>query len=109
MKTIAICHLRGRVAPRCDFTEEFLIVTFNNEGSIIEKKVLIAATLKPSELAKQLSHQYVEVLICGGVKEDWQEILRKNNIQVIDNVIGDVEKVFIRYTEDKLRPGNTIF
>jgi len=104
---IAVCQLNNRVAPRFDQCPELLLVTMDDPGAVKEKKVFPIATLKPKEVADLLGSLDVKTLICGGVKEDYQKALKKHNIQIIDNVIGDVEDVLTRYIKGSLYRGNT--
>jgi predicted Fe-Mo cluster-binding NifX family protein len=104
---IAVCQLNDRVAPRLDQCPELVLVTMVDPGAVKEKKVFPITTLKPREVADLLSRLQVKTLICGGVREDYQQALKKLDIQLIDNVIGDVEDVLMRYVEGKLSRGNT--
>jgi len=63
--------------------------------------------LKPKEVIELLGHLQLTTVICGGVKEDSQEALKRVKIQFIDNVIGNVDDILIRYLEGKLKRGNT--
>lgn len=104
---IAVCQLNDRVAPRIDQCPELVLVTIDDPEAVREKKVFPIATLKPKEVADLLHRLNVKALICGGLKEDYQQALKKLDIQLIDNVIGDVEDVLTRYLEGRLYRGNT--
>jgi predicted Fe-Mo cluster-binding NifX family protein len=104
---IGVCQLNDRVAPRLDQCPELLLVTAEVPGAVKEKRVFPIATLKPREMADLLERLQVKTLICGGVREDYQQALKKLDIQLIDNVIGDVEDVLARYFKGKLNRGNT--
>lgn len=109
MEKVAICHLNGRVAPRYDLTDEFVIVTIrHNEKEIVDKKVTGIVALQTSELAEQLHNLNVTVLICGGVRVALQNTLKKNGILLIDNVIGNVDDVLTWYMEGRLSPGDVV-
>jgi len=108
MKTIAICHLKGRVAPRYDNTNEFLVVTVNERNDIVAEKIFTVAAVKPAEFADELHRLKVNVLICGGVQEDWQTVLRRNDILLIDNVIGNIDDILERYLQNQLRRGEVV-
>ncbi len=108
MKKIAVCQLNGRVSPRFNHSAELLMVTVNHFRKIKERRVISTATLNPSELAALLVLNQVEILICGGVRKDCQQILRKRSIQLIDNVIGNVDDVLLSCIEGRLQPGDVI-
>jgi predicted Fe-Mo cluster-binding NifX family protein len=104
---IAVCQVDDRVAPRIDQCPELLLVAVEDPRAVKRKKVFPIAALKPKEIANLLSRLEVKTLICGGVREDYQKALKKLDIQLIDNVIGDVEDVLTRYIEGTLHRGNT--
>lgn len=108
METIAVCHLNGRVAPRYDHTDEFLIVTIRDGKEIVKKKIAGIVVMQSSDLAAQLHSFNVTVLICGGVPVALQNSLRKNGILLIDNVIGNVDDVLAWYMEGNLSPGDVV-
>jgi predicted Fe-Mo cluster-binding NifX family protein len=104
---VAVCQLNERVAPRFDQCPEIVLVTIDASGGFKERKVLPVGTLKPREVADLLTRLQVRTVICGGVKEDSQQALKKCDIELIDNVIGNVEDILRRYSEGKLNRGNT--
>lgn len=108
MEKIAICHLNGRVAPRYDRTDEFLLVTIRDGKEIVKKKIAGVVAMQSSDLAAQLHIFNVTVLICGGVPVALQNTLRKNGILLIDNVIGNVDDVLAGYMNGHLSPGDVV-
>jgi predicted Fe-Mo cluster-binding NifX family protein len=106
-ESIAVCKLKDRVAPRYDRCPEIVLATINDAGVVETKKVISTGALKPHEVATLLSRNQVTTLICGGVKEQGQKDLKRYNIRLVDNVIGNVEEVLSLYVEGKLRSGNT--
>jgi predicted Fe-Mo cluster-binding NifX family protein len=105
---LAVCQLNNRIAPRFDQCPELVLVTLDPRGTVKEKKVLPIVNLKPQEVADLLSRLDVKTLICGGVKEDSQQALKRFNIVLIDNIIGNVEDVLMLYSKGKLSRGNTV-
>jgi predicted Fe-Mo cluster-binding NifX family protein len=104
---VAVFQLHERVAPRFDKCPELVTATVESAGAVKEKKILPIDALKPMEVADLLGRLEVKTLICGGVKEDFQQALKKLDIELIDNVIGDVEDILRRYSKGKLRRGIT--
>jgi len=84
------------------------MVTVDNSGLIQKRQVIFTATLNPGDLAALLALHQIEILICGGVRKDCQQILQKNNIELIDNVIGNVDDVIRLYRKGKLRRGHIV-
>jgi hypothetical protein len=108
MRKIAICQLKGRVAPRYNHSTEIIVFTINNRKTIEERWVIPISDMEPADLTALLSRMSIEVVICGGTPFDCQELLRKHNVPFIDNVIGDVDAVFHRYIAGKLNHGDIV-
>jgi len=108
MRKIAICQLKGRVAPRYNHSTEIVVFTLNNRKTIEERWAIPVGDMESADLTVLLSRMSVEVVICGGATVDCQELLRKHNVPFIDNVIGDVDTVFHRYIEGKLNHGDIV-
>lgn len=108
MKKIAVCQFNGRVSPRFNHSAEVVMVTMDHSGFIEKRQVIFTATLNPIDLAALLVLHQIETLICGGVRKDCQQILQKNNIELIDNVIGNVDDVLRLYREGNLRGGDVV-
>jgi predicted Fe-Mo cluster-binding NifX family protein len=106
-ESIAICQLKDRVAPRFDQCPEILLATINDTGVIQEKKIIATEALRPREIVPLLKRHQVSTIICGGVKEAGQKDLKRYNIRLLDNIIGDVDDVLALYIQGKLRSGNT--
>ena len=104
---IAICQLKERISPRFDRSAEIATVIIGN-GLILEKKVVALSILEPDELTEFLAGLGVEAVICGGIKEDCQRMLKQKNIRLIDNVIGNVDVVLNRFIKGELRSGDIV-
>jgi len=98
----AVCCLNGRVSPLVKYSREVVVVSVGRRGQKITKKIP-AIPLKPSELIDLLKSMKVSLLVCGGIKEECQQLLRSNNIEFIENVIGNVDDVVKSYLDGKLR------
>ena len=108
MRRIAICQLKGRVAPRYNHSAEIVIFALNNIKTIEERWVIPIGDMEPADLTALLSRMSVEMVICGGAPVDCQELLRKHSVPFIDNIIGNVDAVFHRYIEGKLNCGDIV-
>jgi len=105
---IALCQLHDRVAPRFDQCAEIILISMGDDGTVTDKKVLPITPLKLMEVGRLLTRLKTRALICGGIKQDCQEAFRRANIEVIDNVIGNVEPVVMRYMRGQLNRGDII-
>jgi predicted Fe-Mo cluster-binding NifX family protein len=108
MKKVAVCQLKGRIAPRYDFATEFAVFAIDGDGRIVERWTVHASDMNSAEQTVMLGRLGVELVICGGAKKECQCHLQEHNIRFIDNVIGNVEDVIARYLEGALRRGDVI-
>jgi len=98
----AVCCLNGRVSPLVKYSREVVVVSVGRRGQKRIKKIP-AVSLKPPELIDLLKNMKVGLLICGGIKEECQQVLRSNNIEFIENVIGNIDDVVKSCLNGKLR------
>ncbi|HNU74767.1 MAG TPA: NifB/NifX family molybdenum-iron cluster-binding protein [Candidatus Hydrogenedentes bacterium] len=108
MKKIAVCELNGRIAPLYDTTSEFAIFSIDERGRILERWTMNVGGMTSAEQTAMLGRLGVEVVICGGAKQECQCHLREHHIRFFDNVIGNVADVLARYLEGTLRSGEVI-
>jgi predicted Fe-Mo cluster-binding NifX family protein len=104
---IAICQFKGRISPRYNHSAEIATVIIE-DGVIPEKKVVAVSIMEPAELTEFLAGLGVEIVICGGIKEECQRMLKQKNIRLIDNVIGNVDAVLDRFIKGELRSGDIV-
>ncbi len=94
---IAICSLNKRVSPLIHHTKEIYVVSFKRKKRPEIQTIHMSSRLTPSILMDILKNQNAKALICGGIKEEFREALKDNNIECIDNVIGDIDDVIKTY------------
>jgi len=54
-----------------------------------------------------LKDKKVKILICGGIKEEYSQLLEKNNIKIIKNVIDDIDNVVRMYLDGDIQSMDT--
>jgi predicted Fe-Mo cluster-binding NifX family protein len=59
----------------------------------------------PEEIPELLSKEGVELVICGGMNDCFQELFQERGIGVIWGIIGDVEDVLTAYQANQLVAG----
>jgi len=104
---IAICQLKGRISPRYNHSAEIAMVIIS-DGRILEKRVVTLSIVEPDELTEFLAGLGVEAVICGGVKEECQQMLKRKNIRLIDNVIGNSDAVLEQFIKGELSSGDIV-
>ncbi len=106
MSVVAIPVFEGRVSSRLDCAEQFLLVTREN-GRVCKREEIHLLECSPMEIVRFLLHEEVNLLICGGLTEMCERLLRDGGIQVIPWVQGDVEEILARFLQGKLPDNNT--
>jgi len=102
----AICSLNHRVAPLINHTKEIIVVSKVQKKDISIKEIEMASC-NALEILKVLKDNKVKTLICGGIKEEYSQLLEKNNIKIIENVIGDIGDVIKMYLHKNIHSNNT--
>jgi len=105
---VTVCQFAGRVAPRYDGAASIAIFSIDNGGKIESVYVLNVENLNPEELNELICVSDVHILLCGGIKKEWKDVLENRGIKVIDNVIGNIEKVIERLISGSLNPGDIV-
>jgi predicted Fe-Mo cluster-binding NifX family protein len=96
-ENIAVCSFRDRVCPRFDLTNEMLIFDRKRvEKEPIEK--VDVSHVSPNKILNILREKDVRIVISGGM-------FRRNNIDVIWGVAGEVNEVVEAYMKGSLYPG----
>ena len=93
--------MNDRVSPLVRYSKEIMVISVGRKGRLTINKIP-ANSLKPLELVDLLKSMKVNTLICGGIKEKCQKILKSNNITLIENVIGNVDDVVKSYLDGNL-------
>ena len=103
---IAIPLFETRISPRFDCAPSLLLITTDNEGrEIIERNEIVFQSINYIERINQLKTAGVDVVICGGISSEMQELLYGKNIEVIPWVTGDVLQALRLFMQGKLKPG----
>jgi len=92
------------VAPRSTCAETVLVVV---HGRRQVRTRLTAGLTGQSllDLAKVLTDNRIDVLVCGGISREERDYLKARQIDVIDNVVASVPKLLAALEAGTLRPG----
>jgi predicted Fe-Mo cluster-binding NifX family protein len=108
VKKVLICLYGNEVAPRFDLATEVMIATARSNGSLEERTVVL-----PHASAEKLCHvvltEDVQVVICGGIEEEYYQYLTWKRVLVIDSVMGPYDLVLDRFREGNLKAGDILF
>jgi predicted Fe-Mo cluster-binding NifX family protein len=103
---IAIPLFETRISPRFDCAPSLLLITTDDKArEIIERNEMVFQNINYIERINQLKTAGVDVVICGGISNEMQELFYRKNIGVIPWVTGDVKKALRLFMQGKLMPG----
>jgi predicted Fe-Mo cluster-binding NifX family protein len=108
-KRVFIPLYKDEVAPRFDLAAEVLIADVSfEEGGVVSENILLS---QPSvnNLCDLALQKEVDVVICGGIEEQYYHFLRWKRMEVLDNVAGRALSVLDRFSQGTLKAGDILF
>ena len=108
-KKILITIRRDDVAPRFDLTSEVLIVSLDADGCVIGRKNLVMPSVSAEDLCHLILSEGVDMVICGGIENEYYQYLKWKKVRVIDSVIGPCERALELAKKGKLDDGAVLF
>jgi predicted Fe-Mo cluster-binding NifX family protein len=106
---ILITIIENDVAPRFDLTTEVLISLLDKDGSILENKTMILAHESAEYLCQLILDEEVNVVICGGIEEEFFDYLTWKKVNVLDSVMGTWEQALERFRSGDLMMGTVLY
>jgi len=97
------------VAPRFDLATEVLISYSGEDRTIKGTKTIVLAHESTDDLCKLIINEEIEVVICGGIEEEFLEYLTWKKVKVLDSVMGSWEIALERFKEGRLEAGSILF
>ena len=97
------------VAPRFDQTTEVLITPLGTDRPREEDKTIVLAHASPEDLCQLILNEGIDVVICGGIEEEFFEYLTWKKVQVLDSVMGPWERARERVKQGDLKAGAILF
>ena len=96
------------VAPRFDLATEVLLAECSEDGRQINERVLMLPNPSAERLCQMILSEGIDVVICGGIEQEFYDYLTWKQIQVIDNVIGPSRMAFQRLGKGRLMSGDIL-
>jgi predicted Fe-Mo cluster-binding NifX family protein len=106
-ETIIIPLYDEEVAPRFDLATEVLLAE-RSTAEAVQEKVLILPGPSAEKLCQLIIAEGVQVLICGGIEQEFFDYLTWKRVRVIDNVIGSGRALLDLYLQNRLFPGTIV-
>ena len=106
---ILITLIESDVSPRFDLTTEVLITSLREDGSIGENKTMVLAHESAEDLCQLILNEDVNVVICGGIEEEFYDYLIWKKVRVLDSVMGPWERAIDRFRSGDLEAGAILY
>jgi len=103
-----ICLYENEVCPRFDLTREVLIASIDKDASVRAEKEVVLPHASLEMLCQMILTEGIQVVICGGIEEEYYQYLKWKNVKVLDSVIGDCQTVLHRLAQGRLKPGDIL-
>lgn len=96
------------VAPRFDLATEVLLAESAADGGMASERVLMLPNPSAERLCHMIISEAVDVVICGGIEQEFYDYLTWKQIRVIDNIIGSGRAAFQRLAKGRLAAGDIL-
>ena len=105
---ILITIVEDEVAPRFDLATEVLISMLGDDSAILENKTMVLARESAEYLCELILAEEVQVVICGGIEEEFYDYLTWKKVRVVDSVMGPWERALDRLRSGDLEAGDIL-
>jgi predicted Fe-Mo cluster-binding NifX family protein len=101
---IAIPRMGETVAPCFEYSATIAVFTVE-EGKLVDQIDCPITSREPLDRVRLLRDQAVDTIICGGVQDVFEDLLRASGIESITWVTGNVSDLLDDYVHGRLNPG----
>ena len=101
---IAIPRFGEAVAPCFEYSATIAIFDVE-DGKVVSQRDFTLQSQQEFDRVRLLRDQGVNILICGGVQDRFEDVINGLGIQVISWVSGSVDELIDSYLRGKLTPG----
>lgn len=108
-KRVLIPLYRDEVAPRFDLASEALIADVEPDGPDISSEEYLLPHASAEGLCDLVLRKDVDVVICGGIDEEYYHYLRWKRVEVLDNVAARAKDALERFARGQLKAGEVLF
>ena len=105
--TVAIPRMGEAVAPCFEYCATMAIFTIR-DGRVVEQKDIPLRSREPFDRVRLLRDQKVDTVICGGMQDVYEDVLRASGLEVISWVSGSVEDLLDMYIRGRLVTGTEL-
>ncbi|HMA66517.1 MAG TPA: hypothetical protein VKO20_01745 [Desulfosalsimonadaceae bacterium] len=108
MKKILIPIFGNDISPRFDLTAEAYIISIDANGQYQDERIVVLPQISAEHLCHLILTENVNVVICGGIEEEYYQYLVWKRITVYDSVIGPWQAAASRYLDNSLHSGDIL-
>ncbi|MCF8045243.1 MAG: hypothetical protein K9J83_05215 [Desulfarculaceae bacterium] len=108
VRNVLIPLYKDETAPRFDLCAEVLIAGYDN-GRRISENIIVLQQPSAEDLCHMILKEKIDLVICGGIEEEYYQYLNWKDVKVIDDVIGEKDSVLDRYEKGGLKRGDILF
>ena len=101
---VAIPRMGESVAPCFEYCATMAIFTIV-DGAVTDQVDFPLRSREPFDRVRLLRDQQVDTIICGGVQDMYEDVLRTSGFQVISWVSGAVDDLLDLFVRGQLVPG----
>ncbi len=102
---VAIPRFGEEVAPCFEYSATIAIFTIE-AGVITDQTDFVLQSQRPFDRLRLLKDQGVDVLICGGIQDRFEDLILANGIRAISWVSGNAEALVRRFIDNRLTSGS---
>ena len=85
---VLITILGENIAPRFDKTSEVFLFQMGKDGQVDDQRTMVLHQSSPEDLCQLIVSQDAQIVVCGGIEEEYYEYLKWKKILVFDSVMG---------------------
>lgn len=98
----------SNVGHRFDLATEVMVIRIDGEEGWNENTIVL-----PHASAEDLCHliltENIDVVICGGIEDEYYQYLTWKKVRIVDSVMGPWENALSAFIEGRLEPGAVLY
>lgn len=107
-RKVLICLDGSEVTPRFDLATEVLIAFITEDGKVQEERVVVLPQASADMLCHMVLTESIQVVVCGGIEEEYYQYLTWKRVNVLDSVIGECKDALDRLAQGNLQAGDIL-
>jgi len=92
------------VAPCFEYSATIALYSVE-KGRVVEQIDFPIRSREPFDRVRLLRDQNIDVIICGGVQDVFEDMLRASGVELISWVSGNIDSLLSRYLQGTLESG----